>query len=304
MRTRWLAYTAWIGCSVLASSGLAEAQGPPIRTAPETAAPAGTRSKPLGEIVVTGSTLDEERAVGPYNKPEYVAARRFTTTRVYLQTDPGEVQFEQWLEIREPKDTHKDGEVRLREEFEFGLADGVQLDLYAMTDQVRDGTQSGMDFRGWSAEVRYAPWKWNEVFGNPTAYFEYALRNGVADVIEPKLLLGGEVAPGWHWGANLVYERELATKDLVDEEFKVTGALSYTILDRKLSAGIELEADYAVERVEDAGAIAVDRAREVHVGPSIQWRPLPQAHLDLVPLFGCTGESKRMKTFIVFGWKF
>jgi hypothetical protein len=302
MRMRPLACAALAGLGVLTTAGMAQAQSPPIRTAPETAAPAANGSTKLGDIVVTGSTLNEERAVGPYNKPEYIEHRRFTTTRVYLQTDPGEVQFEQWLEIREPKDyKNKDGEVRLRSEFEFGLADGVQLDLYAMTDQTRDGTQSGMDFRGWSAEVRYAPWKWNEVFGNPTAYFEYILRNGCADVIEPKLLLGGEVAPGWHWGANLVYERELATQDLIDEEFKVTGALSYALLDRKLSAGVEMEVAYAVER-EVVGE--VDRAREVHIGPSIQWRPLPQAHLDLVPLFGCTGESYRMKTFIVFGWKF
>jgi hypothetical protein len=301
MKSRWLACAAWIGCGLFASSGLAEAQGPPIRTAPETAAPATGGTTKLGEIVVVGSMLDEERAVGPYDKPEYIKARRFTTTRVYLQTDPGEVQFEQWIEIREPKDPKKAGEVRLREEFEFGVANGVQLDLYAMTEQSREGTNSSMDIRGWSAEVRYAPWKWNEVFGNPTAYLEYILRNDSADVIEPKLLFGGEVAPGWHWGANLVYERELATEDLVDEEYKVTGALSYTILDRKLSAGVEMEAAYAVER-EVAGE--VDRAREVHVGPSIQWRPLPQAHLDVVPLFGCTGESNRMKMYIVFGWKF
>jgi hypothetical protein len=290
--------------AVMLAAGAAYGQSLSFWPAPETAAPAGGGTPRRGEIVVVGSQLEEERAIGPYDKPEYIRQRRFTTTRVYLQTDPGEVEFEQWLEIRQPKDRHKDTETRLRQEFEIGIAEHLQLDLYVLTEHIRDGVHSEFGFRGWSAEVRYAPWKWNAVFGNPTLYFEYILMNGEADTIEPKLLLGGELGPGWHWGLNLVYERELANRDDANEEYKLTAGLSYTLIDQKLSLGPEVELVYEAEREKAGGVAEVERSRQVHVGPSLQWRPRPTVHLDLVPLFGVTGESKRMKTFIVFGLKF
>jgi hypothetical protein len=296
---RWRTAAA-LGVGMLAA-GTATGQTLSLLPAPEGTAPAAPRR---GEIVVVGSLLEEERAVGPYDKPEYITHRRFATTRVYLQTDPGETEFEQWMEIRMPKDRNKDTEIRFREEFAFGLAEHVQVDLYANTEQVRSGADSEFNWRGWSAEVRYAPWKWNEVFGNPTLYFEYIFNNGAPDAVEPKLLFGGELAAGWHWGANLVYEGELSTRDEANEEYKVTLSASYTLIDQVLSLGPEVELAYEVERSKGDGGAEAERSRQVHLGPSLQWRPLPRAHLDIVPLFGCTGESKRMKTFVVFGWKF
>ena len=257
-------------------------------------------------VVVKGEVYSEEDRVGPYKQPEWTQHRRFPSTRVYIQQPPGEVEYEQWLEIRIPKDGGKKNETRIKEEFEFGLGGRFQLDLYLMqTYEQRENTEgpdtNTFDWRGWSAEIRYALADYDEIFGNPTLYFEYILLNGDGDTIEPKLLLGGEIAPGWHWGSNLVYERELqGTKDRT-EEFKVTLALSRTLIDKKLSLGIAAEAAYEIEHEDSSQG---ERSRELHVGPSLQFRPIPKAHLDIEPLWGCTGESKRLKMFLVFGWDF
>ena len=42
-------------------------------------------------------------------------------------------------------------------------------------------------------------------------------------------------------------------------------------------------------------------AEEVLVGPSFQLRPLPNAHIDLAPRFGCTAPDA--KVTVVFGWE-
>jgi hypothetical protein len=265
-----------------------------------------SKTERVQEVVIKSTVYSEEDRVGPYKQPEWTQHRRFPSTRVYIQQPPGEVEFEQWLEIRIPKKGSKNNETRLRQEFEFGLGGRFQLDLYALqvykqrrnTQGVEENT---FDWRGWSAELRYALADYDEIFGNPTLYFEYILLNEGGDTIEPKLLLGGEIAPGWHWGTNLVYERELqGTKDRA-EEFKVTVGLSRTLIDKYLSLGIAAEAAYVVEREDSTRA---SREREVHVGPSLQFRPVPRAHLDIEPLWGVTGESKRLKMFLVFGWDF
>lgn len=131
-----------------------------------------------------------------------------------------------------PKKGGKANEARLREEFESGLGHRLQLDLYAHTAyKERRATDpssaNSLDWRGWSAEIRYALADWGEIIGNPTLYFEYILFNGAEPAIGPKLLLGGEIASGWHWGTNIVYERELAGERDRTQEYKVTLGLSH-----------------------------------------------------------------------------
>ena len=254
------------------------------------------------EVVVIAGALMEEYAVGETKQPEWTTHRRWAATRVYIQQPAGAVEFEQWFEIRTKKDGGDPHEVRIKQELEFGLGNRLQLDLYAQSVYTQNRGSEGedmntYDWRGFSAEIRYALADWDEIIGNPTLYFEYVLLDGEADVIEAKLLLGGAIASGWYWGSNLVYERGLAGTSEVEIEHKITLGLSHTLIDRKLSIGISAEAAYVLE-------MGTDRAREVHVGPSLQFRPIPRAHLDIEPLWGCTGESKRLKMFIVFGWDF
>ena len=285
----------------LPTSLSADYQGDPSRHAPQTE-PSKKMTTREQEVEVIAGKLQEEYAVGPYKQPEWTQHRRFSTTRVYLQQPPGGVEFEQWFEIRVPKKGGKPEEVRIREEFEFGLGSRFQLDLYMIQQWTEglDHISNTLEWRGISAEVRYALADWGVIPGNPTLYFEYIFRNGDNDFIEPKLLFGGEIGSGWHWGVNLVYERELGKHSERTEEGKLTFGLSYTLIDGKLGIGPAFEWAYEAEY---SGGVA-DRSREFHLGPSIQFRPIPKAHINIEPLWGCTGESKRLKMFLIFGWDF
>lgn len=281
----------------------ADLQGDPSRHVPgDQTEPAKKMEKRDQEVVVLAGKLEEEYAVGPYRQAEWTQHRRFSTTRIYVQQPPGGVEFEHWIEIRVPKPGGMPHEVRMREEFEFGLGGRFQLDLYMLTEWKEDPAQTANTFewRGWSAEIRWALADWNVIPGNPTLYFEYIFRNGDENFIEPKLLLGGEIASGWHWGVNFVYERELGRHRERTEELVLTGGLSYTVVDQKLGIGPAFEWAYEAEY---SGGRA-GRAREFHGGPSLQYRPIPKAHINIEPLWGCTGESKRFKMFLIFGWDF
>src|SRR5438132_6091040 len=127
----------------------------------------------MPEVVVTGSTnaetrpgwLGEEQYTGPYQQPEWTTERRFPGTRVYLQQQPWDVGFEQWVRYRDNKDGTK--ETRFQEEVELGLPHRFQLDLYETwaIDQDRRANQDE-----YSAEVRYALADWGKIPLNPTLY--------------------------------------------------------------------------------------------------------------------------------------
>ncbi|MGA2623339.1 MAG: hypothetical protein ABSF91_05745 [Bacteroidota bacterium] len=261
---------------------------------------------PQKEIVVTGERPKEEQAVGPYKQPEWTLHRRFPSTRVYIQTMPGEVEFEQWVEIRvPPRNSGEKSLARFAEELEFGLGKRTQLDIYLNTLRQWDGAGSSFGLRGWSVEMRWAFADWGVLPGNPTLYLEYSVfdsANGDEgkgyDKIEPKLLLGGELAARWHWGLNLVTERGLAPFENRDEEYNATGVISYSLADQSLSIGPSFSYTHEIDR---NGGIATT-TNEILAGPSLQWRPSRKAHLDLEPLFGLTDESKQLKMFVVFGW--
>jgi len=263
------------------------------------------RPKTAGDILelpvmlVTPDGLREEGRVGEYGQPVWTTRRRFPATRVYLQTPPGTVQFEQWFEFRNKKGSSKD-ETRLRQEFSFGLGHRIQLDLYMNEVHVRDELDSEFKFRGYSAEIRYAFADWDEIWGNPTLYFEYLFNDGDADGIEPKLLLGGELCEGWHWGTNFIHERNLAGDNDRTDEWAATQSISHTIFDDCLSIGVTGSVAYASE----PGTPHREYLTEYLVGPSIQLIPHPRASIDIEPLFGIGPESKRLKMFLVFSWRF
>lgn len=282
------------------------------------------KKKQETEVIITGKKLQDEQPVGPYRRPKWTLQRISPQTRIYLQVDPGEVQFEQWLDIRmRKKRSQPDDRIRMSEELEFGLGGRFQLDLYANTIFVRNGQSSTLSIRSWAAEIRYALADWGVIWGNPTLYFEYILWNNQPDgkgdaatsSIEPKLLLGDELGNGWYWGANFLYEG--TTNDSV-KEFGATASLIHTIIDGKLTAGLTTRFVYGVE---DAGGGRKDRARELYLGPSFQIRMAhvetemdvngaktkvsrSRAHLDIEPIFGLTGPSSRAQVLLVFGWVF
>lgn len=248
----------------------------------------------LPPVVVKGTTssLKEDAPRGAYGQPDWVKNRRFSTTRVHIQRDPWEAGAEQWWRGR----FYDGGESkhRFQTEFEFGLPYRFQIDLY---ENFTYDDENDWQHENFAAEVRWALADWDEIPLNPTLYFEYKFGGDGPDVIEPKLLLGGDFGEGWHWGLNFIYEAELSGEET--REWAIAGGISKTLIDEKFSLG--LEAKYVYETVES------DRDNGDHtllVGPSVQWRPSRNTHLDLVALGGLTEDSPNAEIWFIFGIDF
>lgn len=247
-------------------------------------------------VVVEGrrvSDLREEDRIGSYQQPEWTSHRRFAETRIYVRPE-GTAEFEYWL----IPETSKDGgssETKTQYEFEFGLPHRFQLDLYLVSHQ--EGNDGPMQIDEQKFEIRHALADWDEIWGNPTIYLEWGANNEAPDHLEAKLLFGGEAAPSWHWGANLVYEQE--TGGDRESAYEITAGVSKTLSDQRFSAGAEIKAAMA-----DVASDRGNWTNEVLVGPSFQFRPLPNTHIDFAPLFGVTDDSPELKATILFGWEF
>ena len=252
----------------------------------------------MPEVIVTGSQpaetrpgwLAEEQYVGAYGRPEWTTARRFPGTRVYLQQEPWGTGFEQWVRYRHFRDGTS--QMRFQEEIEIGLPHRFQLDLYETWSVNQDRHTQQEE---WSAEIRYALADWGKIPLNPTLYLEYSKHNHDPDAIEGKLLLGTDISTRWHWGLNLICEQELSRSR--NTELAVSQGLSYTIVDGKLGAGVEMR--YSHQKADGSPA-----SNEFLIGPSVQWRITPRMHLDIAPMFGCTQDSPRVEAFLVFGIDF
>ena len=252
------------------------------------------RSFELPAIEVVGErqpALKEEQLVGDNEQPRWTAARRWPGTRVYV-IPPETAEFEFWLRPTSPR--HGKTELRSLYELELGLPYRLQLDLYLRTESAsHEPTQLGE-----SVELRYAFAKWNEIWGNPTLYAEWSRLEDESDAIEFKLLLGGEIAPRWHWGVNL--SDELNTGGRREIEIEITGGISYTLADSKFSVGIETE-DGVVDTHGHRGRFD---EKFFFLGPSVQYRPTEQFHIDFAPLVGLTGDSPAFRAYLVVGYEF
>ncbi len=273
--------------------------------APATDTTAGAETKPaaeqprkdageLPEITVKGLQLQEDKPVDETGRPEWTSARRFPTTRVYLQQPPWGMGLEQWWKGQWPRGgghpTHL-----FQEEFELGLPHRFQLDIY-------DNFQlENHVFRhhSTSVELRYALADWGVIPLNPTLYGEWSFVDNKFgdDRCEVKLLLGEDFKERWHWGMNLIYEREV--RGALTTEIGASQSLSYTLIDNKLSVGVEMKLESETEH----GARG-NPPIEFDLGPSLQWRPTANTFLDVVPLIGVTHDSPRFEVWMVFGFDF
>ncbi len=235
--------------------------------------------------------LREEDLIGSYGQPRWTAKRLFPTTRVYVVPE-GKVEVEHWTRVKVPE--KGPSEVETQYELEFGLPHRLQLDLYYVTS--KEGSQGALDVSEQKYELRYAFADWGELWLNPTAYLEYVSRNGQADKLETKLLLGAELAPGWHFGSNLVFEHELG--GALENEYELTAGLAHTLVDERFSLGAELKAGLV-----DTHADRGDYQETLEIGPSLQYRPVPQLHIDFAPLLGIGADARAADLFLVLGWE-
>ncbi|MEZ5979688.1 MAG: hypothetical protein R3F34_15925 [Planctomycetota bacterium] len=240
-----------------------------------------------------GEHLREEDRIGDYGQPRWTARRLFPTTRVYVRP-AGQVEFEHWTRAKVPRDGGK-STVEHQYEVEMGLGHRLQLDIYFVTE--KSGSEGEIDTSENKFEVRYALADWGEILLNPTIYVEWVERSGKADKLETKLLLAEELAPSWHFGANLVLEHEVSGD--LENEYGLSLGIAKTIIDEKLSIGIEVKSALV-----DVHADRGEYTKELEIGPTIQFRPTPQMHIDFAPLIGIGGDSRAADIFLVVGWEF
>ncbi|HEV8629122.1 MAG TPA: hypothetical protein VGV61_02310, partial [Thermoanaerobaculia bacterium] len=236
----------------------------------------------VGETVtvVGRETLRDEELIGDYRQPRWTARRRFGETRVYV-IPSGDFEFEYWL-VPKLERHGEPRQIQSQYEVELGLPHHLQVDLYLVTNKV--GGSGSLDTEEAKLEVRHALADWGRLWGNPTLYLEWVQVSGAPDHAEGKLLLGDQLRPRLHWGANLVFEHEMGGEGT--NAYELTLGSSYTVRDEVFSLGAEAKLAW-----EDTAADRGQFSRETLLGPSLQYRPLPQMHVDFAALAGIGGDS-------------
>jgi hypothetical protein len=251
----------------------------------------------LGEVVVEDDRapmLAEQDLIGPAMQPKWTSGRRFVTTDVYVLPE-GHADFEAFATASIARDRDGGGTAwSFSEGVGIGLPHRVQLEFALLQDVDAGGdhTLGGAEF-----EARWAIADWNKVWGNPTLALGFETLAARPDVIEPRLLLGGEISDGWFWGANLGLGWELSGDREV--EYELTGAVSHTLIDERLAVGLE-----GVLSAADRAGARGDLDAALLVGPSIQWRPSERAALRCAPLVGIGGASPAAEFRFNFEWEF
>jgi len=245
----------------------------------------------LKEVFVNSQKLPLTIRVGENKQPLWTTMRMFPSTRVYVMNPPGSAMYERWFDIRQRK--NGPAQVRMRDEFTFGLAKRLQLDLYSHT--VLDGTNGNHTFgwRGFSYELRFAFAEWGKIWGNPTLYLEHKLFPGNQG-IEPKLLLGDKLGKKGIWGLNIVYEANIGnSKEERETEFAVTGSM----------AGI-VSNDWTLGGSTMYRHNFIDESNEYYIGPALQYRFNGKAYLSVEVMPGLTEASYASRSMVIFGWRF
>ena len=251
-----------------------------------------TTKNELQEIVVTAKKVPLMTKVGPYGQPLWTTIRMFPSTRVYVMNPPGTAMYEKWFDIRQRR--NGPAQIRMRDEFTFGLGKRLQLDLYSHT--VYDGLDGAKTFkwRGFSWELRYALADWGKIWGNPTLYYEMKMLDGRWG-IEPKLLLDDRIGERGVWGFNAIYEGNLAsTKEEREPEYAYTASYA-NIINNDLSVGVSHMFRY---NDYEGGS------QEWYLGPLVQYRFSNKGYLNIEHMPGLNQDAKQSRTLIIFGWRF
>jgi hypothetical protein len=233
----------------------------------------------------------EDRLIGPNAQPEWTTERRFVTAKTYV-LPPGQIELEQWARVDTPK-----GEAPRwlwQTGAGIGIENRMQFDVYENYTHEDGVTQHDAV----QMEGRYAFGRWDRYAGNPAIGLEYRAEHDAPDFAEVSLLLADDFRQyGWRWTANVFFGGELSGVNTV--EWGASGGLSKMLIDSQLSIGIESR--FRNVSIEDHRS---DGENELLVGPSLQWRPTENTHLDFVPLFGFSHSDRdqpRMEVTLVFG---
>ena len=250
------------------------AAGEPVSAAGQ-AAESNARAPVPAETVVVDKRDDELAPVGSYQQPKWTDRRRFPGVRLYV-APPGAATFEFWGEGKLTSDGEP-SRLRTMYEVSFGLGYRLQVDLYLRTQS--DGADV-LRVESERVELRWALAAWGVLWGNPTLYLEYIRQTEGPHKAEVKVLLGGALSSRWFWGANLFFETELWGEQ--GHELGVAGGVAYSLFDSKLSLGAETNLEVVDTRAARFSPLEI----EWLIGPTLSWRPVPQAHLLLTAYAG------------------
>ena len=231
--------------------------------------------------------------------------RTFPGTR-FWKLDKGKMQVEFWwrrreLERKETDAKWGDGFNILQMEFEVGLTDRVQLDIY----QNFWNRDKGEGNTGWrpegtqiEARIAYDP-VYNRTPLNPVLYLEWhPLHQGPVRA-EGRILLGQEVLSQKLLAAfNLFYEQnvtEFLGEYEPNPELGFTAGGSYAVSGQKLRLGGEVKVAFEKDNWDD------DRwSKQVLVGPNIATRLSGEKlRLYATGLFGVTDDARRFDGFLI-----
>ncbi len=249
-----------------------------------------------------GGVDQGEGGGGP--SPEHTQDRTFGATR-FWKLDEGAMQGEVWWRFRDPRGADNHYNI-LQLEYEVGLTDRVQLDLYGnFTDE-----RGSWGYEGSQVETRIA---FDPVYGrtplNPVLYLEaHSLHLGPVRG-EVKLLLGDDVIGEKLFGAvNLVYEQNLtdsvgaagAPEYVPNPEAAIVAAASYAIVGQTLRVGAEAKLALEKEEFEDA-----EWEKQLLAGPNVSTRIAgPRLKLLATCLFGITDDAKAIDAYLILGSAF
>jgi hypothetical protein len=307
-----------IHCLALLVASPATLLGADQSNIPSPGAPAAGDSGQAGDLPVLEvpgkrvSDYGEDDLVGSYGQPRWSTTRRFAEVRMYV-LPAGQLDFEYWLFIDTPtrQQLHeaKQGgpptttQLTQQYEVEMGLGYHFQTDIYQV--YIKNGSNNQTIMDSTKFEVRYALADWDKIWANPTLYAEWIENAHGADNAEFKLLLGDQLAPGWFWATNLVFQTE--TGNEMEHSHEWNTGVSYDLIDRKLSIGAEDHIGFVTDRDPDGNGgwlHSTNHHWEILAGPSLRAYPVPRAHIDLTVFAGLTTRTSSTETVLIAGWEF
>lgn len=190
------------------------------------------------------------RVTGYVPSPVYTQNREFTNARLWV-LDPGRYTVEQWWTgsfgaARASPNAHPDDHF-FQTEIEMGVAPHIQVDIYANYEFSQNAQGSYVlapgGHTGVAAEVRIALGNyWDQLWGNPTLYFELSSQYHNAPRAEFRLLMGGTVfTPKLLAAFNLAFERNLFRDSAsgIDYELKAHFGINYEVVKSVFRLGVE-----------------------------------------------------------------
>jgi hypothetical protein len=247
---------------------------------------------------------DQFTEMGEYSQPAWAERSRFSSTTSVYVLSPYEMFIGNiWEAIfrRHGKTLHN-----LTQEIDFGLPHRIEI---GVENELGLAGSEGHE-TSTTVEARYAFAKWNAVPLNPAISAEYifgvgkSVKDATSDkalrrepnAVAVRLLLGQNFGDHFGYGLNLGLQQDVSHDS--GREFEISQSIAYGAMMGKLEFGAEMR--YVHNTPQRA---PVDRD-ELVTGPTIGWKPTRQLRISFAPLFGCTGDSPRVATFILVSYEF